>query len=72
MKSLDEFGLPQPKSVLEHSEYVHLINWLDEFLTPIAKGETSMTTTLLNIDLAKEELQELLPDLLDKHFRNTF
>ena len=72
MRSLETFGLPQPQSVLEHVEYVYLINWLDEFLTPISKGEQTIAGTLLNIDLAKEELKEVLPGLLDKHYDKTF
>ena len=70
--SLEVFGLTQPKSVLEHAEFVYLINWLDEFITKIAKGEETLTSTMLNINLAKEELIRLLPELLDNHYRNTF
>jgi|14BtaG_2_1085337.scaffolds.fasta_scaffold210544_3 hypothetical protein len=72
MSPLKEFGLPEPEGVLEHAEYVYLVNWLDEFITKIAKGEETLTSTMLNIDLAKQHLQDILPNLLDKHYRDTF
>ena len=72
MSPLKEFGLPEPEGVLEHAEYVYLVNWLNEFITPISTGDQAIATTLLNIDLAKQHLQDILPDLLDKHYKNTF
>ena len=72
MKPLTAFNLPAVTNVGDHGEISYLLNFLEESIDKIISNETSVAEVKLNIKLAQDQLEEILPDLLSDHFNGTF
>ena len=72
MSTLKIFDLPEVTNIGDHGEINYLLSLLEEAIDRIIANETSVAEVKLNITLAKESLEEMLPELLNKHFKETF
>lgn len=66
------FDLPAITNIGDHGEINYLLNFLEQSIDLIIANETSVAEVKLNIVLAKEHLDEVLPELLQEHFKGTF
>jgi hypothetical protein len=69
---LHTFNLPEVTNIGDHGEINYLLCFLEEAIDRIIANETSVAEMKLNITLAKDALQSILPDLLSAHFSKTF
>jgi len=72
MSALTKFDLPAVTNVGDHGEMNYLLSFLEESIDKILSNETSVYEVKLDITLAKEQLSEQLPNLLNEHFKGTF
>ena len=67
--SLEKFKFTKPITVGEHAEISHLISFLDEATEECYRNKQDICGLKCDIEIAREELEQLLGPLLKGHER---